>query len=300
MSSSTGPSEASVIVRARAFVRSSQIDAIPVDLNRYLAAANAQLRVSSRLAPGEAGNTMFVKGQHLITVNANDSAERQRFTALHEIAHIHLDLPSVHGEAEGSDSLYSYARRPREEVLCDVFAAECLLPHEFLSRDLKGASAGFQFIDEMAQKYEASLSCTASRIAINAPFPCTYVLSQAGFVRFVTSSSSMRETSFRISVGIALPAASVTAQRITDPRSPELGVVSANLWASADEYMDVDISEEVRLLSTWKQALTLLWPEDGDLQDVACREAYRGRDDEEVGLKELDGKLPWPGRSKRR
>ena len=139
MSSATGLSEAAVIVRARSFVRTSQIDAIPVDLNRYLTAANAELRKNARLAPGEAGNTMFVKGRHHITVNANDSTERQRFTVLHEIAHIHLQLPSVHGGNSSSDSLYSYARRPPEEILCDVFAAECLLPQHFLSQDLKNA-----------------------------------------------------------------------------------------------------------------------------------------------------------------
>jgi hypothetical protein len=49
--------------------------------------------------------------------------------------------------------------------------------------------------------------------------------------------------------------------------------------------MDVDISEEVRLLKSWNQALTLLWPEDGDLQDLGRRESHRDRDDEEAGLK---------------
>jgi hypothetical protein len=97
-----------------------------------------------------------------------------------------------------------------------------------------------------------------------------------------------------------VPAASITGQRIADLRSPDLGVVSANRWTSADGYMDVDISEEVRLLKSWNQALTLLWPEDGDLEDLGRRESHRDRDDEEAGLKELDGNLPWPGRSKRR
>jgi Zn-dependent peptidase ImmA (M78 family) len=300
MSLATGLSEVAAIVRARAFVRNCQIDAVPVDLNRYLEAANADLRANTRLAPGEAGNTLFVKGRHLITVNANDTAERRRFTVLHEIAHIHLELPSVHGDGGGSSSLYSYARRPPEEILCDVFAAECLLPQQFLFQDLKDAVAGFTFIDEMAQKYEASLSCTASRVAINAPFPCTYVLSQSGFVRFVTSSASMRESGFRVSIGVAVPSASITGQCLADSRSPSSGVVGAHLWTSADGYVDLDVSEETRLLKTWGQALTLIWPESGDTQDLGRREAYRGRDEEEPLLKELDGVLPWPGKSKRR
>jgi Zn-dependent peptidase ImmA (M78 family) len=300
MSSATGLSEAGVVVRARAFVRSCQIDAVPVDLNRYLEAANAELRANTRLAPGEAGNTMFVKGRHLITVNANDTAERQRFTVLHEIAHIHLELPSVHGDGGSSSTLYSYARRPPDEILCDVFAAECLLPQQFLSQDLKNAVAGFTFIDEMAQKHEASLSCTASRVAINAPFPCAYVLSQGGFVRFVTNSALMRESGFRVPIGVAVPSASVTGQCLGNSRSPSSGVVGAHLWTSADGYVDLDVSEEVRLLKSWGQALTLIWPDDGDAGDLMRQEARRGRDEEEPLLKELDGVLPWPGRSKRR
>lgn len=95
---------------------------------RYLVAANAEMRESARLGPKEAGNTMYVQGRRLITVNANDRAERRRFTVLHEIAHIVLDLPSKHSEGITDDTLYSYVRRPPEEVICDTFAAECLLP----------------------------------------------------------------------------------------------------------------------------------------------------------------------------
>ena len=70
-----------------------------------------------------AGHTVVVGGRRCIIINGNDRPERQRFTACHEIAHIVLELPTEH--ANGGSQ---FARRSPNEVLCDVFAAELLLP----------------------------------------------------------------------------------------------------------------------------------------------------------------------------
>jgi Zn-dependent peptidase ImmA (M78 family) len=275
-SSATAISEASAIVRARAFVRSCGIDSIPVDLQKYLAAANAEVRIGKRLAPGAAGNTMFVGGRHLITINPNDTHERQRFTVLHEIAHIVLDLPSKHSDAHSSDALYSYVRRPPEEVICDTFAAECLLPHEFLRRDLKDA------------------------VAVNAPHACAYILSQEGHVRFASYSTPMRESRFWVTPGIAVPAGSVSGRCLAGPHASATGIIPAYLWTSSDEFVDMDLSEEVRVMRTWNQALTLLWLDAGDDVDLKKDRTPVERDENEPLLRELDGILPWPGGKKRR
>jgi hypothetical protein len=281
-------------------VRSCGIDSVPVSLEKFAHAANAEIRTSRRLAPGAAGNTMFVAGRHLITVNPNDSIERQRFTVLHEVAHIILDLPSKHGDLADGDGLFNYARRPKEEVICDTFAAECLLPHEILQKDLKNAVAGFQFVDQMAQKYEASLSCTASRIAVNAPYACAYVLSQGGYVRFATYSTSMRQTRFWISNGIAIPSASVTGRCLKAADFAASGGVPAHVWTSRDEFVDIDLTEDVRVIRSWKQALTLLWLDEEDSDVPESPRRTLDRDEDEPLLKELDGVLPWPGRKKRK
>jgi Zn-dependent peptidase ImmA (M78 family) len=298
-SSGTAITEATAIVRARAFVRACGIDAVPVDLNKYLTKANAQLRISTRLAPGEAGNTMFVRDRHLITVNGNDTSERQRFTVLHEIAHIVLELPSNHGTAITADALYSYARRPPEEVICDTFAAECLIPHEFLARDLKDATAEFSFVATLAGRYEASLPCTASRVAVNAPFACAYVLSQDGYIRFATYSTAMRNSRFRIAPGISVPTGSITQQCLKATAQSGSGVIPAYLWTSADDFTDIDLREEVRILRSWKQGLTLISLEAGDTLDDAIPRHPDTEADEPL-LRELDGVLPWPSGKKRR
>jgi Zn-dependent peptidase ImmA (M78 family) len=292
-------SEAAAVVRARAFVRKCGIDAIPVDLAKYLEAANAELRVSDRLSPDEAGNTMFVRGRHLITVNGNDSPERIRFTVLHEIAHIVLDLPSVHGGTVTPGALYSYARRPPEEVVCDTFAAECLLPYEFLRADISDASASFAFVETLAERYESSLACTASRFAANAALPCAYVLSQDGYVRFVALSASMRELRFWISRGIAVPTNSITGQCFRSEENRRTGVVPAYIWTSSDAVADIDVTEDTRIQRTWNQALTLISLEREDVPDPRERNRVEA-DEEEPLLRELDGVLPWPGKRRRK
>ena len=289
--------EATAIIRARSFVRSCGIDTVPVDLSKFLAGANAEFRISRRLAPGESGNTMYVGDRHLINVNGNDTPERQRFTVLHELGHIVLELPSRHGETVTAEALYSYAKRPREEVLCDTFAAECLLPHEFLRRDIIGATAGFSFIDEMAEKYKASLACTASRIAINAPFACAYVLSQDGHIRFPTYSASMREARFWVSPGIAIPTGSITGQCIKAGATSASGTVPGYLWTACDDFANVDLHEETRVIRGWNQALTLLSLDAGD--PIGDRRNHLdSEEDDEPLLRELDGLLPWPGKKR--
>lgn len=127
--------ELEVIRKARGFVKESGVNSVPVNLELYVAAANARIKTSSELGNDESGQTFPLNGKNIITVNANHSEERQRFTVLHEIGHIVLEIPSKHQDGHISTTkLMSYKKRQPEEVLCDVFAAECLLPHDFFMR----------------------------------------------------------------------------------------------------------------------------------------------------------------------
>jgi hypothetical protein len=283
-------------------VRAAGITTIPVDLAKYAVAANAEIRFSDRLAPGAAGNTLFALGRHIITINAKDAPERQRFTALHEIGHIVLELPSQHTGNATSEQLHSYVRRPLEEVRCDTFAAECLLPHEFLRQDLAhaDAAASLEFVEKLAAKYQASLPCTASRAVVGASFPCAYVLSQEGFVRYACYSQSMRATKFWVTLGVAVPQASATGQCIKDGSARVLRTVPAHIWTSSDGFDDLDLMEEARVLNTWGQGVTLLFFDDGDVPQATRPGRSENGDEDEPLLRELDGQLPWPSGKKRR
>lgn len=94
------------ILRAREFIRRAGIKSAPVDIELLAAAANAKIKISNDLNDDESGQTFPLKGGYRIIINGNHREERQRFTALHEIAHIVLGLPSQHhGENLSTETL---------------------------------------------------------------------------------------------------------------------------------------------------------------------------------------------------
>ena len=202
--------EFGAILKARKFIQSAGVDSIPVDLERIARAAKASIKVSGDMLDAESGQTFPLGGKQIISVNGNHSDERQRFTVLHEIAHIVLGLPSQHhGETLTTTDLVSYRGRPHEEVLCDVFAAECLLPYAQFKRDIEGLDASFETVRDLAARYKASVTATGSRFAVNFEDPCAFVLMERGKVRYASMSKYLRERKGWITFGTPIPKGSV-------------------------------------------------------------------------------------------
>ena len=73
------------------------------------------------------------------------------------------------------------------------------------------------------------------------------------------------------------------------------GEVAADLWFNDWDRGGV-LREEARHLGKWDQTLMLLWFEDEEVPPPK----HEGRKEENLGLEELDGILPWPGKRRRR
>lgn len=72
--------------------------------------------------------------------------------------------------------------------------------------------------------------------------------------------------------------------------------VAADIWF-ADWDRGGNLLEDARHLKQWDQTVALLWFEDEEVPP-SKRE---GRDEEEEsGLRQLDGILPWPGKKRRK
>src|ERR1700688_196376 len=138
------------ILKAREFVRKVKPASIPVPLEIYVREVGAVIRPQTDLGADEAGYCFQNNGKHFICTNANDRLERQRFTVCHELAHIVLGLPSQHG----SSPWWSYAKRPFAEVLCDVFAAELLLPHDLFKPEAERAVISLAAIEGLATQFQ--------------------------------------------------------------------------------------------------------------------------------------------------
>ena len=291
--------EFGTILKARKFVRNGSNKTVPVDIERMAAAANAKIKVAYNLADDESGQTTLLKGKHVIIVNGNHREVRQRFTVLHEIAHIVLGLPSQHhGTTLKTETLHRYGRRPEEEVLCDVFAAECLLPYDSFAKQVADTDISMDAVKSLAEEYMASLTTTGSRFALNANAPCAFVLSEGGWIRYVSRSKYLKELKGWIDFNAPVPLGSV-AHRLFERNSKieDYDEIPTDVWFNSGIQNRRLVAEEAILLGEWSQCISLIWFDDS-LTPV--HERLDADDYEEPLLKELDGTLPWPSRSRRR
>lgn len=292
--------EASAITRAWDFQREAGIGDIPVPLDKYLVAANAELRVRNDLKDTEAGQTFPFGDRHIIVVNGRHTPERQRFTVLHELAHIRLGMPSKHGDTISIDQLLRYKGRPREEILCDVFASECLLPRPFFLPDVRKLPCTFRSVEELAERYCASLASTGSRFAAYNEAPCAWILADEKRVRYVSCSPSLREAGFFLKAGVEVPALSILGRLISGAAGVSSGtadVVPSYIWINNDCGGIQEFTETAVVSSTYSQGLVLLCAE--DLPERAQGRTETSGEGDDL-LPELDGLLKFPGRRRRK
>lgn len=280
-------------IKARDLMQRVNNTSVPVPLEPYLEALRCEIKVKHNFGPGESGYSFPNGDRHIIVINGKESRERQRFTAFHEMAHIELGLPSDH---TGGPSL-SFARRSPNEMCCDVFAAELLLPYWSFKPLVDQAEVGFGAIEELADKYEASITCTGSRFAASSEVPCAFVISQAGKVKYAERSKSLREAKAWISPSSVLPRGSSSARCRGGEIVRNVGEVPADVWFT-DWSRGGQLLEEARHLSVYDQTLTLLWFED---EEVPSGTTIDYENDEDDGLlRPLDGNLTFPGKRRRR
>ena len=291
--------EFATISRARRFLKEAGSTSVPVDLGCLAAAANAKIKVVHNLRNDESGQTAQLGARHIIVVNGNHRAERQRFTVLHELGHIVLGLPSQHGGPTlRTEKLLGYRGRPEEEMLCDVFAAECLLPYESFGKEVADSDISMEAVKSFAEAYEASLTATGSRFALNANAPCAFVLSEAGRVRYVSRSKYLNELKGWIGFRTPIPRESVAGRLLRDgSKNEDYDEIATDVWFDGGIRNRPLVEEESIVLREWNQCLSLLWF-DESLAPVT--ESTDAGGDEDVLLKELDGALPWPSKSRRR
>jgi Zn-dependent peptidase ImmA (M78 family) len=112
-------------------------------------------------------------GQAIIGVNSSHAETRQRFTIAHEIGHLllhqseklHVDN-QLRSAVNFRDDVSSLGVDDNE-VEANQFAAELLMPEEFLRRDIKLVSATEPeaAVEELARRYKVSIQSMAIRLS---------------------------------------------------------------------------------------------------------------------------------------
>lgn len=285
--------EADIQQKARAFVASVDTSNIQNDLSVYVQKANAKLN-KENLGSGESGFTVTrSNGQHIITVNSLEIEQRQRFTVCHEIAHIVLGLPSQHDELPS----WSYAKRDINEVMCDTFAAELLMPYRMFKDKIPKDEPSVELIEFLAAEFRTSFPAAASRYATLIDIPCAFVTMERGHVRYAARSTALRKARARIPSKSVIPTGSVAHRlRLEGKNLIETNEVAQDIWFE-DWEKGLDLWEMSRHYPHFDTTVSLLWFPEEDLPEVEV-DRFCKRVVDDGGLAELSGELPWPGNKK--
>jgi len=284
------------VTRARKLLMEAGLKTAPVDVEAL--AHFLGFKVSRKELPdGEAGSTFERRGQKHILVNEKDGVLRQRFTVLHEIAHHVLELPSKHGEKVPADELERFTGRHPEEVLCDIFAAECLVPWELIQPLAEEKDFTLEHLAELAEQFQASRACIASRFAQASNDHLAFVVAEDGVVKYSIVSKALKESRVWISKDIPLPRNSAAAKAFNSGISGLHEADSEGLdWSNSDDARRFACYEQAIYYAPAKQTQSILIFEELDERPVST--GYRSsRDDDDGLLDELDG---FPGWSKPR
>lgn len=111
---------------------------------------------------------------YIINVNANSPPTRQNYSCAHEIGHTFLHelerVPRFNNEELRWDE--SRVIGNSKERLCQIAAAELLMPHHIFNRYLEYFGVSVSSIARLAEKFKVSIHATAIRIAEVSPEPC--------------------------------------------------------------------------------------------------------------------------------
>jgi hypothetical protein len=284
--------ELDIATKAREFIRLCRPLALPVSVHAYAAQINGTVAEETLGENEDAWSFRDTGGKYRICVNCAQNPGRRRFSVCHEVAHVVLGI-----DADHSAPSWSYARRPPGEIACDVFAAELLLPYQLFKPRVDSADMGLAAIGDLADEFDASLLSTGSRFATFSRELCAFVVSEGGKIRYSARSARLRQAKGWIRPGMPLPADSYSVrvragESLSGPEEAE-----PDAWFE-DWERDGLLIEDTRHLGQWDQTLTLLWFDDEELVPPAPER--KQWDEDAYRLRELDGVLPWPGRSKRK
>ncbi len=143
----------------------------PVNVARIIRDLGIQYSVEP-MAPEQSGYIQHSGGQYRITVNSNESSQRQRFTAAHELAHylLHRDMLAERGAlSRHNDTLFDGIDNPyppfrsSHEVEANRLAAEIIMPKDAVSAAYSRPADNVQ---EVADKFGVSRRAMEIRLKI--------------------------------------------------------------------------------------------------------------------------------------
>ena len=143
--------------KARQIIKDSKITNPPVILRKIIDFLSKEFDIDVIKADfkGEYdGITVTIGDSHTLGFDENNPINRKRFSIAHELGHIVL------GHTNGKNNDYDFESRDCRELEANEFAAELLVPYEFLKRDVNGGLT----VKDLSLKYYVSEQMLWNRI----------------------------------------------------------------------------------------------------------------------------------------
>jgi Zn-dependent peptidase ImmA (M78 family) len=157
--------------RAQELLKEGKVKKAPVPIEELAVAVQARIRFEPFTGQVYGMVHRNPDGTATIGVNSIDAPNRQRFTIAHEIGHLllhkdeslHVDEKSIIGLRNDESSRATDTK----EIEANQFAAELLMPAEFLDRDLRKLPDDIEAeeaVIRLARQYQVSVQAMTVRL----------------------------------------------------------------------------------------------------------------------------------------
>ncbi len=155
----------------------------PSDLNVREIANGENLMIEEEDTQGHAGRIFIDKEGGLITIDKKIKEEgRKNFTIAHEVGHFCLEKAREYFCKKEDFYYFLSTQDPEKEA--NIFAAELLMPEEWVKEYVKWKYEAKETVETAAQIFNTSMSSMAIRYAEHGRFPIAVIFSQDTRVRW--------------------------------------------------------------------------------------------------------------------
>ena len=190
--------------------------------------------------------------------------ERARFTFAHELGHFFIDSHRNSlklGQSPSHCSFTGFVNNNKAERQADYFASCLLLPEYKIHKDCHKRKFNFSLIQELAKKYQTSISATALRFSAIGNHPIMVVYSKKNEIVWYWSSDDFPYWKLR-NGKYKVPEDTVVGEYFNLSRKPKnTQTVFAMDWFSNVWKSDINREFKEHCLYHDNQVLSIVWEE---------------------------------------
>jgi hypothetical protein len=231
-----------------------------IDIERIAAFKDAPVRYES--LDGMDGRIVREGNAAIITVNSSIKYEGQRrFVIAHELGHYFLHPHTRQIESVNQEQTNNWSERQDiEEYEANLFAAELLMPSDFIKERVKGKAPSFELVEALQRDFKTTWTSTAVQFVLNTKEDCAIVASSNRQRLWFKTSPKF---GFRMTTDNRIHGCTCAAEVGPYKKESRSSKVDAACWFEGYSVNDkAYVTEDARYFSILDRSLSLLWVKD--------------------------------------